>query len=268
MLLSVLDQSPIAEGSTGAQALRNTIDLARLDRSARLPPLLGGRAPRRTDARRASAGGADRADRVGDRGDPGRLRRRDAAPLQPVQGRRVVHDPGGAVPRPDRPRPRARVGHRPADDLRAAARPPPGLARRLPAAAGRAARLLRGRPARRPPVPPPRAVAARAARAARAVAARLVAAERDLGRRARAPVRVRRLHQPGRRRRSPRPTASASSRVRALQAPRTAVAAWVLCAADRRGGRVPGVVEPDGDDDAAPRRADRGAATRAGGRSS
>ena len=30
MLLSVLDQSPIAEGSTGADALRNTIDLARL----------------------------------------------------------------------------------------------------------------------------------------------------------------------------------------------------------------------------------------------
>jgi len=30
LLLSVLDQSPIAEGSTGSQALRNTIDLARL----------------------------------------------------------------------------------------------------------------------------------------------------------------------------------------------------------------------------------------------
>jgi luciferase family oxidoreductase group 1 len=30
MLLSVLDQSPIAEGSTGAQALQNTLDLARL----------------------------------------------------------------------------------------------------------------------------------------------------------------------------------------------------------------------------------------------
>src|SRR3954454_25121657 len=27
--LSVLDQSPVSEGSTGAQALRNTIDLAR-----------------------------------------------------------------------------------------------------------------------------------------------------------------------------------------------------------------------------------------------
>lgn len=30
MLLSVLDQSPISEGSTGAEALRNTLDLARL----------------------------------------------------------------------------------------------------------------------------------------------------------------------------------------------------------------------------------------------
>src|ERR1700753_3084670 len=30
MLLSVLDQSPISEGSSGAQALRNTIDLAQL----------------------------------------------------------------------------------------------------------------------------------------------------------------------------------------------------------------------------------------------
>ena len=30
MRLGVLDQSPISEGSTGPQALRNTIDLARL----------------------------------------------------------------------------------------------------------------------------------------------------------------------------------------------------------------------------------------------
>ena len=30
MKLSVLDQSPVPEGSTGAKALRNTIDLARL----------------------------------------------------------------------------------------------------------------------------------------------------------------------------------------------------------------------------------------------
>ena len=30
LLLSVLDQSPISEGSTGADALHNTLDLARL----------------------------------------------------------------------------------------------------------------------------------------------------------------------------------------------------------------------------------------------
>ncbi|HEU0316333.1 MAG TPA: LLM class flavin-dependent oxidoreductase, partial [Solirubrobacteraceae bacterium] len=30
ILLSVLDQSPIPEGTTGAQALRNSVDLARL----------------------------------------------------------------------------------------------------------------------------------------------------------------------------------------------------------------------------------------------
>ncbi|MHB8533246.1 MAG: LLM class flavin-dependent oxidoreductase, partial [Solirubrobacteraceae bacterium] len=28
--ISILDQSPVAEGSTAAQALRNTLDLARL----------------------------------------------------------------------------------------------------------------------------------------------------------------------------------------------------------------------------------------------
>ena len=53
--LSVLDQSPIPEGSTGADALRNTLDLARLADAARLPPLLGGRAPRQADARRRRA---------------------------------------------------------------------------------------------------------------------------------------------------------------------------------------------------------------------
>ena len=33
LALSVLDQSPIAEGSTGADALRNTVDLAQLTES-------------------------------------------------------------------------------------------------------------------------------------------------------------------------------------------------------------------------------------------
>ena len=82
------DQSPISEGSSRrAQALANTIDLARL--ADRLGyhrywvaehhggPMLAGPAP----------GGADRPDRGRDGADPGRQRRRDAAPLQPAQGR-------------------------------------------------------------------------------------------------------------------------------------------------------------------------------------
>ena len=64
MRLSVLDQSPISEGSTGAQALRNTIDLARhADRLGYhrywVAEHHGG-----GDARRARAGGPDRPDRL------------------------------------------------------------------------------------------------------------------------------------------------------------------------------------------------------------
>ena len=94
MRLSVLDQSPISEGSTGADALRNTLDLARLADELGYHrywvaehhggPMLAERQPR----------GADRPDRRGHRRDPGRERRRDAPALQPVQGRRDVHDPG------------------------------------------------------------------------------------------------------------------------------------------------------------------------------
>ena len=60
----MLDQSPISEGSTGSQALQNTIDLARLADSLGYHrywvaehhggPMLAGPSP----------GGADRADRV------------------------------------------------------------------------------------------------------------------------------------------------------------------------------------------------------------
>ena len=48
MRLGVLDQSPVAEGSSGAAALRETVALARLTEEPRLRALLGGRAPRRT----------------------------------------------------------------------------------------------------------------------------------------------------------------------------------------------------------------------------
>ena len=80
--------------------------------------------------------------------------------------------------------------------------------------------------------------AARPARGARAVAARLLAAERDLGGGARPPLRVRRLHQP--RRRGDRDRLPAALRPgRRLAAPRTAVAAWALAAdTEEEAGRL------------------------------
>ena len=89
------------------------------------------------------------------------------------------------------------------------------------------------------------------------MAARLLAAERDLGRAARPPLRVRRLHQPRRRARS-RPTTSArfDPGVR-LAAPRTAVATWALAADTEEEAWRADRLEPHGDGDAAPRPADR-----------
>ena len=134
-------------------------------------------------------------------------------------------------PGPDRPRARARRRHRPDDDLRAPARPPPGRARRLPPAAGRAARLLRGR--RCPPTirsaiwprtlpGPARAARCRGCwaprRRARSGPASSGCATRSPTSSTRTAPRSHKLYrerfEPG----------------RDLQAPRTAVAAWVLCA--------------------------------------
>ena len=96
--LSVLDQSPIAAGSSGAQALHNTIDLAKL--ADRLGyhrywvaehhggPMLAGPSP----------GGPDRADRQCHRAHPRRLGRRDASPLLALQGRRDVSLLAGLFP--------------------------------------------------------------------------------------------------------------------------------------------------------------------------
>ena len=133
---------------------------------------------------------------AGDRAHPRRQRRRDAAALQPVQGRRDVQHPQRAARRPHRPRRRPRAGHRSRDDVRAPARPPPDVAGRLPRAARRAARVLRGRLPGRPPLRPARRRCPGAPGHARRLAARLVAAERDLGRRARPALLGRRLHQP------------------------------------------------------------------------
>ena len=108
------------------------------------------------------------------------------------------------------------VRHRPADDVRAAARPPAGGGGRLPRAARRAARLPRRDDPGRPPLRAP-AAARREERPGR-VAARLVAAVGDLGRAARPRLRLRRLHQP-----------AAAPRWASPSAPR-AVAVWALAA--------------------------------------
>ena len=125
MRLSVLDQTPVPEGTTPAGALANTLDLAR--RADALGyhrywlaehhggGLLAGPVARGPD--RAVAAATER--------HPRRQRRRDAPALLALQGRGGLRRPGRAAPRPHRPRARPRRGHRPADDLRAAARPPP-----------------------------------------------------------------------------------------------------------------------------------------------
>ena len=111
MRISVLDQSPISEGSSGADALRHSIDLARLADSPGLLPLLGCRASRHADARVREPRSAHRTDRARDEADPRRQRRRHAAALQPAQGRGELQHAERALSWPDRsrPGPRARL---------------------------------------------------------------------------------------------------------------------------------------------------------------
>ena len=236
MLLSVLDQSPIAEGSTGAQALANSLDLAQL--TDRLGyhrywvaehhggPMLAGASP---EVLIGPIAVATEGIRVGSGG----VMLPHYSPLKVAESFTML---AALFAGPDRPRPRPRRRDRPADHLRAPARPPPGRARRLPRPARRAARATsRTRcPADHPFARLAAVLPGRPARA-RGVAARLLAAERDLGRRTRAALRVRRLHQSRAARRSPRTYRERfDGGAAGCQAPRTAVAAWVLCADDRR----------------------------------
>ena len=156
MRLSVLDQSPISEGSTGSQALQNTIDLARLADALGYTrywvaehhggPMLAGPSP---EALIGPIAAATSSIRVGSGG----VMLPHYSPFKVAETFSVLVGP---VPGPDRPRAGPRGGHRPDDHARAAARPHAGAARRLPAATGRAARLLRGHD---PGVEPARAAA-------------------------------------------------------------------------------------------------------------
>ena len=122
--LSVLDQSPIAQGSTGADALHNTLDLARLADTLGYSrywvaehhggPMLAGPSP---EALIGPIAGVTSAIRVGSGGVM-------LPALQPAEGRGELQPARRPVPGSHRPGGWARSRHRRADIVRAAARPP------------------------------------------------------------------------------------------------------------------------------------------------
>ena len=105
-----------------------------------------------------------------------------------------------------------------------------------------------------------RAARTRPSRGCSAPRRRARCGRRELG----LPLRVRRLHQPAT---APRSRALYRERFidrRACRAPQLAVAVWALCADSRRGGRAPRRERAVAIAQAAPGRADRGAAARRG----
>ena len=135
--LGILDQSPIPEGCTAGDALRNSDRPRAPRRQPRLHPLLGGRTPWDAGARVRQSGSADRSDRRGHIASARRQRRSDAAALQPAQSRRNLQHAERTLPRPYRSRHRPRRRNHSESRLRAAARPPPGCAGRFSRAARR-----------------------------------------------------------------------------------------------------------------------------------
>ncbi len=128
-------------------------DAGRRGRAARVPALLGGRAPQHARDRQLGARRPAGARRRRHLQHPARVGRGDAAqPCLPRRGRAVRHA-RGPPPRPHRSRHRPRPRHRRADRPRPAPVPPGPRRRRLPGPARRADGLLRRRLPRGPPVP-------------------------------------------------------------------------------------------------------------------
>ena len=117
--LSVLDLATVGEGSSHAEALGNSVELARRSSGSAITgtgwpsttTCRASRARRRRCSRRRSPRRPT---------DPRRLRRRDAAQPRAAGRRRAVRDARGAAPGADRPRDRTRARDRP--DHRAALR--------------------------------------------------------------------------------------------------------------------------------------------------
>ena len=179
--LSVLDQAPISAGSSGAEALHDSVRLARLTDALGYhrywvaehhgTPMLACASPE------ALIG----ADRRRDDAHSRRQRRRHAAALQPAQGRRDLQHAERALPRAHRSGIGPRAGHRSADGVRPAARPAAAPRRTISRSSSRELLAYLCEPAAGgPPLRPARGPAG-PARAARSLAARLVAAERRSG---------------------------------------------------------------------------------------
>ena len=145
--LSVLDLSPVTEGSTPAQSLEQHARSGAACRAAGLPALLAGRAPQHAGHRQRGDLGGDRPCRGRHQHHPRRRRRHHAAQPRAAGDRRAVRHAGGALSRPHRPRPRPRAGHRHADRARAAPQPR-GRRRQFPAGCRRADGLFRARRSR------------------------------------------------------------------------------------------------------------------------
>ena len=263
MRLSVLDQSPVPEGSTGADALANTLDLARLadglgyhrywlaehhggpSLAGPSPEVLIGPVAAATSRIRVGSGGVMLPHyspfKVAESFSvlsglfPGRidLGIGRAAGTDPMTTFALQRDRRTAGP----------------DDF------PQQLAELL-------AHYDQTLP-RRPPVRAARAHAAGRRGAAGALAARLLAAERDLGGAARAPLRVRRLHQPRRRGRRGAVPRGASAVGAARDAARRGRRVGDL-RRHRRGGAAAGGERAHDAHAAAPGAADPGAAAREG----
>ena len=116
-------------------------------RPARVPSLLGGRAPQHGHGGEHDARCARRTSRVGHRANSGRVGRGDAAQPRSDLDRRTVRAARGAVSGSDRPRHRARARHRPDDRL--GVRPTSARERREVPPGSPGCHGSAGRPARR-----------------------------------------------------------------------------------------------------------------------
>ena len=112
--LSVLDLAPIRAGSTAARRAAQQPRPRPARRAARLPALLGRRAPQHAGHRERGDRRRDRAPRRRHVDDPGRRGRHHAAEPLAARDRRAVRHARVALPRPHRPRARPRARHRPA----------------------------------------------------------------------------------------------------------------------------------------------------------